>query len=299
MMNKLFRNYYNSIRPGSFVFPSITVIYIMPMLYVQDQLNFGLTIYSIITFYILYYLGSQWNTYLDFTTGVDNSKSDDKTLFGVMTVDELKIAMLISLFLNYIGIGVLYLYLNLIGMQSRFVTIVLINTLLIVVNLLYTPLKYIVIGQFSITLTSYVYTLMVTYINSGVFSLFDINDPIACYSLLYHFSYHHCVIGNCLRDLKLDKESGIITLPIVLGETISKHYYVCCFLVTYYYLYWISGKFGNIWLLLLPSLVLPILFIFCKGVLNGNYQKLNKKTFRLYYIIGFAMLIGIFIGGKK
>ncbi|KAM9945662.1 hypothetical protein ACTFIT_003933 [Dictyostelium discoideum] len=300
-MNKLLNIYFNSIRPGSYLFPSISIVFLTPALYVQDQLNFGLTFYSIFTFYVLYYLGSQWNTYLDYITGVDNSKSDDKTLFGVMSLGELKIAMALSVIINYISIGVLYFYLKFIELQSeRFGTIVLINTLLIIVNLLYTPLKYIVIGQFSISLTSYVFTLLITYINSGVFSFFDSNDPIHCYSLLFHFSYHHCAFANCLRDLKLDKESGIITITILFGEFISKYYYVFCFFVTYYYLFWLSGKFGNIWLFLVPLLILPFLFIFCKGFLkNGNYQKLNLKTFKLYYLFGFAMLIGIIIGGKK
>ncbi|KAN0035164.1 hypothetical protein ACTA71_004425 [Dictyostelium dimigraforme] len=298
-MIDLVRNYYNTVRPGSILFPTIPVIYLTPILFVQDQLNIGLTIYSILTFYNLYYLGSQFNTYLDYITGVDNCKSDDKTLFGLMTVYEIKIAMLTSLVLNFIGIGTLYFYLNIIGMQSRFLTIVLINLLLIFVNFMYTPLKYIVIGQFSIGLTSYVYTLLITYINTGVFSFFDGNDPIACYSLLFHFSYHHCAFGNCLRDLKPDKESGIITIAILFGENISKYYYVFCHFVTFYYLFWLSRKFDNIWLLLVPSLILPFLFIFCKGVLNGNYQRLNLKTLKLYYIYGLAMVIGVIIGGKK
>ncbi|CAD5115876.1 unnamed protein product [Dimorphilus gyrociliatus] len=219
------RQYIAALRPWS-LSASLIPVSLGSVLSYKIESNFSLLIYlcSCLTALSVHSAGNLVNTYFDFKRGVDNKKSDDRTL-----VDEIltpnNIATLGSLFYIFgcFGFGILCIispaeveHLALIyfgGLSSSF---------------LYTGglgLKYIALGDIIIFLTFGPITVLFAYLTQCG----QLSTTTLIYAIPLALNTEAILHANNTRDRETDRAAGIVTLAIYLGETGS--YILFCFLL--------------------------------------------------------------------
>lgn len=220
-----FRQCIAALRPWSFS-SSLIPVSLGSVLSYKIESNFSLFIFLCTCFTALsvHSAGNLVNTYFDFKKGVDNKKSDDRTLVDAILTPN-NIATLGGLFYIFgcICFGILCLtsmaeveHLALIyfgGLSSSF---------------LYTGglgLKYIALGDIIIFLTFGPLTVLFAYLSQcGRLSMATL-----IYAIPLALNTEAILHTNNARDAETDKAAGIITVAIYLGETGS--YILLCFLL--------------------------------------------------------------------
>ena len=285
----LLSGYWIALRPWSFPASIIPVALGSCLAYKSlGVFNFYICFTTIITALCVHAAGNLVNTYFDFVRGVDNKKSDDRTLvdsilrpndvvrlgavlyiagcFGFVVVNFLSAAKMEHLALIYFcGLSSSFLYTGGLG------------------------LKYIAMGDILIVLTFGPLTVVFSYLSqTGDLSLGPLLYAIPL--ALNTEAILHC---NNTRDMEGDCQAGAITVAIILGRRGS--YFLFCFLLFVPYLIFITvGIHFSGWILL-PVLSIFIAFRLEKQFRRDDLAFLPQSVAQLNIIMGVLYIMALLL----
>ena len=283
----LLSGYWIALRPWSFTASIIPVALGSCLAYKSLAVfNIYICLTTIITALCVHAAGNLVNTYFDFVRGVDNKKSDDRTLvdsilrpndvvrlgaifyiagcFGFVVVNFLSAAKMEHLALIYFcGLSSSFLYTGGLG------------------------LKYIAMGDILIVLTFGPLTVVFSYLSqTGNLSMAPLLYAIPL--ALNTEAILHC---NNTRDMEGDRLAGAITVAILLGRRGS--YLLFCFLLFMPYMVFITvGIHFSGWILL------PVVSIFSAFKLEKEFRRDNlailpQSVAQLNIIMGVLYIAGL------
>lgn len=233
--------------------------------------------------------GNIVNTYYDYVKGIDDRKSDDRTLVDhILSKDEV------------VSLGVMLYTLGCVG----FFALVLISP---------ARMEHLALVYFGGLSSSFLYSggIGLKYIALGDFIYLVIFGPLSVlFAFLSETGYmgwetiyyaiplalnteaiHH---SNNTRDLESDNKAGIVTLAIVIGATAS-HVLYAFLLFTPYIAFVVFAMRYSLWFLL-PLITLPSAFRLEK--LSRQIETMNrvpKLTAKLNLYFGFLYILSICI----
>ena len=287
-----FSAYLLALRPWSFS-ASFTPVLLGAFLCwrTTGQLDFSVTLFSLISVLGVHAAGNVVNTYYDYMQGVDSNISDDRTLvdhilspqqvvrLGVISYVIASISLLILVALSPAKME----HLALIffgGLSGSFI---------------YTGgigLKYFALGDIVIlVLFGPVAVLFSFFAQCGNFAWFPL-----VYAIPLALNTEAILHSNNTRDMAADKKAGAVTLAILLGEKMS--FVLYCLLLFTPYVICVVFVVNFSFRFLLPVLTLGIAFGLEKEFRVGNLFLLPKKTAKLNLMFGLLYVVSIAISEK-
>lgn len=229
--------------------------------------------------------GNVVNTYFDFVKGIDNRKSDDRTLVDrILTIDEV-----VSLGAILYMAGCAFFLLLVILSPARMEHLALVYFGGLSSSFLYTGgigLKYIALGD--------ILVLVIFGPVAVVFSFLAqtgrVDWPIIYYAIPLALNTEAILHSNNTRDLEIDSKAEIVTLAILIGKTAS--YLLYAFLLfTPYIMFVVASVRCSLWFLL-PMLTLPRAFdIERRFRCPETMQYVPRQTARLNFYFGMLYMI--------
>lgn len=154
------------------------------------------------------------------------------------------------------------------------------------------PFKYLGIGPFFVFfLMGPFMTLPAYYIQTGQlsFQVFIASLPIA-------FLVSAIMQANDLRDMQHDKNAGILTLALILGEHKARLVYIACFIAAC-----LSIVFSFLWgflpfIALLPLILIPFWIKNVRAILQSKETLIKLEGFSAQFHMAFGSLYIIGIG---
>lgn len=197
--------------------------------------------------------GNVVNTYFDFVKGIDNRKSDDRTLVDhILSIDEV-----VSLGALLYFVGCAFFVPLVILSPARMEHLALVYFGGLSSSFLYTGgigLKYIALGD--------IVVLVIFGPLSVVFAFLAqtgrVDWPIIYYAIPLALNTEAILHSNNTRDLETDSKAEIVTLAILIGRTASLLLYAFL-LFTPYIMFVVASVRCSMWFLL-PMLTLPRAF---------------------------------------
>ncbi|KAM9996333.1 hypothetical protein ACTFIY_002522 [Dictyostelium cf. discoideum] len=256
-----------------------------------------------LSFLVLYFLNNisnLVNTYYDFINGLDKKEtSADKTLFQ----NSIKITLNdIEFFIKITYLGVLISWITLIVYCDLQFNEIIYHVLPITITIsfishFYTAppisFKYRALGEISASFNYFsIVPFPIYFQNIQLFK--DYFNEIFNYSMILTISCCTIIFSNNIRDLKIDKISNIITIPIIIGENLSYSIYFLFYFLIYFYLFILSIIYNNIYLNLPTIITITTLYNIFKDTKNGYYKHWDLKTAKLSFILCVSLSIGIF-----
>ncbi|KAF5296209.1 hypothetical protein FQR65_LT19840 [Abscondita terminalis] len=179
--------------------------------------------------------GNLVNTYFDFIKGIDNRKSDDRTLVDhILTKDEV------------VSLGALLYFAGCVG----FILLTAISP---------AKMEHLALVYFGGLSSSFLYTggIGLKYIALGDILILIIFGPV---SVLFAFmSQTEAILhSNNTRDMEVDRKAGIVTLAILIGHTCSHVLYAFLLFTPYIMFIIMTIKYSK-WFIL-PLVTLPNAF---------------------------------------
>lgn len=213
-------------------------------------LTFLLTLCTVIP---VHGAGNVINTYFDFVKGIDNRKSDDRTLVDhILSIDEV-----VSLGALLYFVGCAFFVPLVILSPARMEHLALVYFGGLSSSFLYTGgigLKYIALGD--------IVVLVIFGPLSVVFAFLAqtgrVDWPIIYYAIPLALNTEAILHSNNTRDLETDSKAEIVTLAILIGKTASLLLYAFL-LFTPYIMFVVASVRCSMWFLL-PMLTLPRAF---------------------------------------
>ncbi|KAN0024980.1 hypothetical protein ACTFIV_009389 [Dictyostelium citrinum] len=265
----------------------------------------GLNIYKFfLSFLVLYFINNisnLVNTYYDFINELDKKEtSGDKTLFQEdsiirITLDDIEFFIKVTYLCILISSIALLVYCNLMLDEIIYHVIPIIMTTSFISHFYTAPpisFKYRALGEISASFNYFSIVPFPIYFQS--LQLFkDSFNEIFHYSMILTISCCSIIFSNNIRDLKIDKLSNIITIPIIIGENLSFSIYFIIYFLIYLYLFILSIIYNNIYLNLPTLATITILLNIFKDTRNGDYKNWDLKTAKLSFILCVSLSVGI------
>ncbi|XP_013179725.1 PREDICTED: ubiA prenyltransferase domain-containing protein 1 homolog [Papilio xuthus] len=236
--------------------------------------------------------GNVVNTYFDFVKGIDNRKSDDRTLVDrLLSIDEV-----VSLGALLYMAGCAFFLLLVILSPARMEHLALVYFGGLSSSFLYTGgigLKYIALGD--------IVVLVIFGPVAVVFSFLAqtgrVDWPIIYYAIPLALNTEAILHSNNTRDLEIDSKAEIVTLAILIGKTAS--YLLYAFLLfTPYIMFVVASVRCSLWFLL-PMLTLPRAFdIERRFRCLDTMQYVPRQTARLNFYFGMLYIISCLFANR-
>ena len=285
--------YLTALRPWSFT-ASLTPVLLRAALCYKMQAQANAMVLVIVSFTALavHAAGNLVNTIYDFKRGVDNKKSDDRTL-----VDrQLSVNDLVTLGTVCYIIGCVGLFVLCVVSPAQVQHLALVYFCGLSGSFLYTGglgLKYIALGDIVIFLTFGPLTVMFAYL--AITGGFGVATILYATPLALNIE---CVLhaNNC-RDRHSDGQVGIVTLAILLGPSLS--YALFCILLFGPYV-----AFGYVTIhcskwFFLPTVTVMLAFSIERKFRSGCLEKLPQEVAKLNFILGLAFVLSIMLSSKE
>lgn len=286
------RRYVHALRPWSFS-ASLTAMLLGSTLAYKSIGTLNLMVCLASSFAVLFVhgAGNLVNTYYDYMKGVDSKKSDDRTLvdhrlepntvatFGAVLYALGCVAFVVAAAFSPAKMEhIALLYFG--GLSSSF---------------LYTGgigFKYLALGDVVILITFGPLSVMFAFVNQ----VGHLNISPLLYAIPLALNTEAILHSNNARDVKTDKQAGVITAAILLGETAS--YALYCFLIFVpYIMFAVVGMNFSKWLLM-PMLTLPMAFKLEKKFRQRKLRKLPYETAQLNLLFGMLYVLGCLFADK-
>lgn len=244
--------------------------------------TFVLTIFTVVT---VHGAGNVVNTYFDFVKGIDNRKSDDRTLVDhILTKDEvvsLGAVLYMAGCVGFICLAILspakmehlaLIYFG--GLSSSF---------------LYTGgigLKYIALGDVLILIIFGPISVLFSYMaQTG-----RVYWNTIFYAIPLALNTEAILHSNNTRDAEQDRKAGIVTLAILIGHTASYILYALLLFAPYSIFVVLSVKY-SLWFLT-PLITLPHAFKIEKQFRNAaTLQCVPRQTAKLNFFFGILYVV--------
>ncbi|KAJ2945761.1 hypothetical protein O0L34_g603 [Tuta absoluta] len=229
--------------------------------------------------------GNVVNTYFDFVKGIDNRKSDDRTLVDhILSIDEV-----VSLGAILYMAGCAFFVPLVVSSPARMEHLALVYFGGLSSSFLYTGgigLKYIALGD--------ILALVIFGPVSVVFAFLSqtgrVDWPIIYYTIPLALNTEAILHSNNTRDLETDSKAEIVTLAILIGTTAS--YLLYAFLLfTPYIMFVVASVKCSFWFLL-PLLTLPRAFDLERRFRCPDTMRyVPRQTARLNFYFGMLYVI--------
>ena len=285
----LFSKYIIALRPWSFT-ASLTPVALGSCLAYKDVGSFNLMIFitTCVTALSVHAAGNLVNTYFDYVKGIDSKKSDDRTLVDqLLHPNDVATMGGIFYFVGCIGFALLTVispvkmeHLALVyfgGLSSSF---------------LYTGglgLKYIALGDLAIFLTFGPVTVLFAHLSQGG----QLKWMPLLYALPLALNTSAILHSNNTRDMKSDKDAGIVTLAILIGETASAILFALL-LFAPFLIFIIFGFRVSNWFLI-PAASIILAFKLEREFREGHRQKIPSKVAKLNLQMGLLYVLACYL----
>ncbi|CAB4020386.1 ubiA prenyltransferase domain-containing 1 homolog [Paramuricea clavata] len=283
--------YITAPRPWAFS-ASMTPVALGSVLWYKTTNDFNPLVYVLtcITVVAVQAGGNLVNTYYDYVNGVDSKVSTDKTLVdNVLQPQEVARLAGFSYVVGGLGLSALVFM----SSASRGQLALLFFGALCN-SFLYTggpSLKYYGLGDLVILTTFGPLTVLFSYVAQG--------GSISILPMLYTIPLvlitEAMLHSNNARDLREDRESGIITLAILLGERGSFILYVFLIFTPYVILTVLAMNYTVVFLL--PFVTLPITFNLVK-CFREKKKDMPKRTSKLNLCLGLLYVVSCLLAVK-
>jgi len=264
-------------------------------IFYKDGTKIDLYIFVVVFFIqnLLVFLSNLVNTYYDFINQVDKAEtSADRTLFDYqITLKDVHTFIYFTLALIVLNLSLLYPTMDPFIFYTKMVPLVLFS---IIISYSYTapPLvfKYKAMGEVSIIL--------------GISCLLPLNFlaqnhyiswKSIHFSMIYSLGVELILHANNHRDLEKDKQSGITTLAILMGPTLSYLFYFSIYAIMFLYCYCLSIFYDNVYLNI-PLISIPDIFIIYYQTRNKNFYRFDQKSSKMLLEIVLLLSIGVLSG---
>ncbi|XP_053610251.1 ubiA prenyltransferase domain-containing protein 1 homolog [Plodia interpunctella] len=240
---------------------------------------------TLCTVILVHGAGNVVNTYFDFVKGIDNRKSDDRTLVDhILSVDEI-----VSLGAILYFAGCAFFVPLIISSPARMEHLALVYFGGLSSSFLYTGgigLKYIALGD--------ILVLVIFGPVSVVFSFLAqtgrVDWQIISYAVPLALNTEAILHSNNTRDLETDCKAEIVTLAILIGRTAS--YFLYAFLLFIPYIMFVVASVRCSFWFLLPILTLPRAFEIERRFRNPDTMRcVPRQTARLNFYFGMLYMI--------
>ena len=277
----VFTTYIFALRPWSFT-ASITPVALGSTLAYKstgsfDPLIFPTTVFSALC---VHAAGNLVNTYYDYIRGIDNKKSDDRTLVDKHLAPQ-DVAWFGGLF--YICGCVGFLLLTFLS-PAKMEHLALVYFCGLSSSFLYTGglgLKYIALGDLLIVFTFGPLAVVFAFLTQGG----QLTLSPALYAIPLALNTEAILHSNNVRDMDADRLAGIVTLAILLGRTGSYAlFYALMFLP--YLIFIFLGLYLTAWMFL------PIFSVFLAFKLEREFRR-KELTTMPQQVAKLNLLIGI------
>ncbi|XP_073961272.1 ubiA prenyltransferase domain-containing heix [Choristoneura fumiferana] len=236
--------------------------------------------------------GNVVNTYFDFVKGIDNRKSDDRTLVDhILSIDEV-----VSLgAILYLAGCACFVPLVMVS-PARMEHLALVYFGGLSSSFLYTGgigLKYIALGD--------ILVLVIFGPVSVVFAFLAqtgrVDWPIFCYAIPLALNTEAILHSNNTRDLETDNKAEIVTLAILIGKTASYLLYAFLLFIPYI-MFVVASVRCSLWFLL-PMLTLPRAFKIERMFRNPDTMRyVPRQTARLHFYFGMLYMISCLFANR-
>ncbi|EEU04071.1 UbiA prenyltransferase family protein [Dictyostelium discoideum AX4] len=274
--------------------------------FIKNEVNLGngFNIFRFcLSFLVLYFLNNisnLVNTYYDFINGLDKKEtSADRTLFQnsiKITLNDIEFFIKITYLGVLISLITLLVNCNLQFNETIYHVLPITITISFISHFYTAPpisFKYRALGEISASFNLFsIVPFPIYFQNIQLFK--DYFNEIFNYSMILTISCCTIIFSNNIRDLKNDKISNIITIPIIIGENLSYSIYFSIYFLIYFYLFILSIIYNNIYLNLPTIITITSLYNIFKDTKNGNYKHWDLKTAKLSFILCVSLSIGIF-----
>lgn len=236
--------------------------------------------------------GNVINTYFDFVKGIDNRKSDDRTLIDhILSTDEV---VSLGALLYLVGCASFVPLAMLSPARMEHLALVYFGGLSS--SFLYTGgigLKYIALGD--------IVVLIIFGPVSVVFSFLAqtgrVDWPIIYYAVPLALNTEAILHSNNTRDLVTDSKAGIVTLAILIGETAS-HLLYAFLMFTPYIMFVVASVRCSLWFLI-PLLTLPHSFEIERRFRRPETMRsVPRQTARLNFYFGMLYVMSCLFANK-
>jgi 1,4-dihydroxy-2-naphthoate polyprenyltransferase len=280
-----------SVRPYSFT-ASLVPVFICFLFAKYEGYYFKLTevILMVIGVISIHSATNLVNDYFDFKKGVDRTEKKDSSRVLIDNILSQKEVILLICYFYFLAIIVgLYFILNSELILIWFVLIGLLG------SFFYTggkkSLKYVALGEVA------VFLLMGPLLFSAIY--FAITSSFSFFlfflSLSIGIQITSILTANNIRDLLYDKESGIKTLPILIGKKMAIKLYTTEIFLSFFIVFLLGINNYFFWLAFLS---LPVAFILT-GKIKNNHNNIVEDTakFQMFFgvLVSFSIILGIYI----
>ncbi|XP_041982235.1 ubiA prenyltransferase domain-containing protein 1 homolog [Aricia agestis] len=289
------RTYVLALRPWSLsgsLLPTLLGAALAYRLPGESEFSWATLMVTLFTVIPVHCAGNVVNTYFDFVKGIDNRKSDDRTLVDhILSIDEV-----VSLGALLYMAGCAFFVMLVILSPARMEHLALVYFGGLSSSFLYTGgigLKYIALGD--------IIVLVIFGPVSVVFSFLAqtgrVDWPIIYYAVPLALNTEAILHSNNTRDLEADSKAEIVTLAILIGETAS--YLLFAFLLfTPYIMFVVASVRCSFWFLL-PMLTLPRAFEIERRFRRPEtMQYVPRQTARLNFYFGMLYMISCFFANR-
>ncbi|XP_055298838.1 ubiA prenyltransferase domain-containing protein 1 homolog [Sitodiplosis mosellana] len=245
-------------------------------------LTFILTIFTVVT---VHGAGNVVNTYYDYVKGIDNRKSDDRTLVDhILSKDEVVSLGVILYVAGCVG----FILLSILS-PAKMEHLALVYFGGLSSSFLYTGgigLKYIALGDILILIIFGPISVLFAYFaqtGAFVWSTIYFAIPVA-------LNTEAILHSNNTRDAETDKAAGIVTLAIMIGRSAS-HILYAILLFTPYIIFVVLTLKYSVWFVL-PVVTLPQAFKIEKLFRSETtLRSVPKQTAKLNFFFGILYVI--------
>ncbi|CAO1425033.1 unnamed protein product [Diamesa serratosioi] len=254
---------------------------------ITGQHDFSLIIFilNLFTIITVHCAGNVVNTYFDYVKGIDNRKSDDRTLVDhILTKDEVVSLGAILYMIGCVGFILLAML-----SPARMEHLALVYFGGLSSSFLYTGgigLKYIALGDLIILIIFGPISVIFSYMSQTG----NINWALIYYAIPLALNTEAILHSNNTRDSESDQKVGIVTLAILIGRTAS-HVLYALLLFTPYTIFVVLSFKHSLWFIL-PLVTLPQAFKIEKQFRNEKtLQAVPRQTAKLNFFFGILYIV--------
>ncbi|XP_020829618.1 ubiA prenyltransferase domain-containing protein 1 [Phascolarctos cinereus] len=254
----------------------------------QGALQPGLLLGSAVAVLAVHGAGNLVNTYYDFSKGIDHKKSDDRTL--VDRILEPQDVVRFGVFLYTLGCVCAACLYCLSALKLEHLALIFFGGLS--GSFLYTGgigFKYVALGDLIILITFGPLAVMFAYaVQVGSLAIFPL-----VYAIPLALSTEAILHSNNTRDMKSDREAGIVTLAILIGPTFSYILYTALLFLPYLIFSILATRYTIS--MALPLLTIPMAFSLERQFRSQTFNKLPQRTAKLNLLLGLFYVFGIIL----
>ncbi|XP_070206985.1 ubiA prenyltransferase domain-containing protein 1-like [Littorina saxatilis] len=273
-------SYLFALRPWSFT-ASITPVALGSTLAYKSTGSFDALIFctTVFTALCVHAAGNLVNTYYDYMRGIDNKKSDDRTLVDKHLLPN-DVAWFGGLF--YICGCVGFMVLTLLS-PAKMEHLALVYFCGLSSSFLYTGglgLKYVALGDLLIVFTFGPLTVVFSFLTqAGQLTLFPF-----LYAIPIALNTEAILHSNNARDMDTDRHAGIVTLAILLGHS-GSYALFCALMFVPYIIFIMLGLHLTPWMFL-PVLSICVAFRLEKEFRRKELKSMPQKVAKLNLLMG-------------